>query len=249
MKKALAGWMALLLLMAGCAQVPTGSYDAERLHNAIAIDDAGFVEGLVKSGKISVNYRTATPGFPEGAPLIVVAARYGSLRTLRYLMSAGADINARAPTGETALMIASYFGEDTASQRHEQAVRILVEGGANLENASHHYTPLAYAAYKGHDRIVRYLLERGARVDADADEGVIYVNTPLMMATIQGHVDTAMWLLRAGANARVRVHLGHTAAELAVKHNHANMLGALRCAEALAPGEKFAQKCSLASLR
>jgi ankyrin repeat protein len=90
---------------------------------------------------------------------------------------------------------------------------------------------------------VRYLLERGARVDADANEGVIYVNTPLMMAAIQGHFDTAMYLLRAGADARVRVYLGHTARELAAKHNHQNMAATLRCAEALAPGEKFAQRC------
>jgi ankyrin repeat protein len=150
MNKALLGLVAVLLMLAGCAQTPTGSSEAERLHNAIALDDAGFVEGLVKSGKIGVNHRTATPGFPEGAPLIVVAARYASLRTMRYLMTAGADINARAPTGETALMIASYFGSDdtggSAGQRYEQAVRVLVEAGANLENDSHHYTPLAYAA-------------------------------------------------------------------------------------------------------
>ena len=255
MKRALAGWVVLLLVLTGCAQTPTGSSDAERLHNAIALDDDGFVRDLVKSGRVGVNHHTATPGFPEGAPLIVVAARYGSLRTLRYLMGAGANINARAPTGETALMIASYFGGDesgaaAANSRHEQAVRILVEAGASLENEPHHYTPLAYAAYKGHDRIVRYLLERGARVDADAEDGVIYVNTPLMMAAIQGHFDTAVWLLRAGANARVRVYLGHTATELAARHNQQNMVGALRCAESLAPGEKFVQKCaSAASLR
>ncbi len=249
MKTIVAGWVVLLLMLAGCAQTPTGTSDADRLHNAIALDDAGFVQDLVSSGKIGVNSRTATPGFPEGAPLVVVAARYGSLRTLRYLMGAGADINARAPTGETALMIASYFGSDESgaavtNSRHEQAVRMLVEAGASLENESHNYTPLAYAAYKGHDRIVRYLLERGARVDADAEDGVIYVNTPLMMAAIQGHFDTAVWLLRAGADARVRVYLGHTATELAARHNHQNMVGALRCAESLAPGEKFEQKCA-----
>jgi ankyrin repeat protein len=246
----LARWALLIFLLAGCAQVPTGTVDSDRLHNAIAVDDVGFVADAVQSGKLGVNHRIRTPGNREGTPLVTVAARYGSLRVLSYLISARADLNARTDIGETALMLASYFNAEdsgrgtTSSERPEQAVRMLVEAGANLENDPHHYTPLAYAAHQGHNRIVRYLIARGARVDADAREGTIYVNTPLMMAAIQGHVDTLIWLLRAGADPRVRIHRGHTAAELAIKHNHHNMIGALRCAEFLAPGETFAQKCA-----
>ncbi len=241
----------LLSLLAGCAQIPTGTSDGERLHNAIAIDDAGHIQEAVRSGRLSVNQRISMPGYREGAPLITIAARYASLRVLQFLISAGADLNARTSPGETALMLASYFNSDDAgrgaasNERQEQAVRILVEAGASLENAPHHYTPLAYAAYQGHDRIVRYLLERGAQVDGGAEDGgITYVNTPLMMAAIQGNLDTALWLLRAGANARIRIVQGNTAAELAHKNNHGNMIGALRCAESLAPGERFAQRCA-----
>jgi ankyrin repeat protein len=250
MTRMLAGWVVLMFLFAGCAQVPTGTLDSDRLHNAIAMDDAGFVEDAVRSGKIGVNHSVITPGYREGAPLIVVAGRYASLRVLRYLIAARAEINAMTVmTGETALMLASYFKpDDTAGrggsqERYEQAVRLLVEAGASLENAPGNYTPLAYAAYQGHNRILRYLIERGARVDGGADGGVAYVNTPLMMAAIQGHADTAIWLLRAGANPKIRVHMGHTAAELAQKHNHGNVITALRCAENLAPGEPFALRC------
>ena len=252
-----AGWgrVVLVCLFAGCAQAPTGSLDSDRVHNAVAVDDAGFVEDFVRSGRLGVNHRVSTPGYREGAPLIVVAARYASLRVLRYLISARADVNARTESGETALMLASYFNpEDSrgaaSHERYEQAVRLLVEAGASLENEPNNYTPLAYAAHQGHNRIVRYLIERGARVDADAWNGTIYVNTPLMMAAIQGHMDTALWLLRAGADAKIRIHMGHTAAELAVKYNHHTMASALRCAESLAPGENFAGKCARAlSLR
>jgi uncharacterized protein len=246
--KMFAAWIVVLtVLLAGCAQTPTGALDSDRIHNAIAVDDVGYVESAVKSGTLAVNSVVRTPGFREGAPLIVVAARYGSLKTLRYLISAGADMNARTASGETALMMASYFNADDSSRSsepHERAVQLLVEAGASLENDPHHYTPLAYAAYQGHDRIVRYLVERGARVDGDAQDGLTYVNTPLMMAAIQGHSDTALWLLRSGANARVRVYQGHTASELAIKHNHANLMAALRCAEMLSPGEPFAQRCA-----
>jgi ankyrin repeat protein len=241
------GWIVVLLL-AGCAQMPGGSADTERLRNAIAIDDVGYLQEAIRSGRVSANQRIPIPGYLEGAPLITIAARYGSLQSLRYLISAGANINARTPAGETALMLASYFSPDDASRSgvnsYEQVVRVLVETGASLENEPHNYTPLAYAAYQGHQRIVRYLIERGARVDGDAEGGVVYVNTPLMMAAIQGHMDTALWLLRAGADPRVRIHLGNTAAELAQKNNHRNILTVLRCAETLAPGEPIVQKCA-----
>ena len=248
MVKALAGWAVLLALFGGCAQLPTGSSDPDTIHNAIALDDAGFVEGAVKAGKLSLNDRIRTPGYPEGAPLVVIAARYASLNVLRYLIAARADINARTPIGETALMLAAFFNPEesrgaAAGERYERAVRMLVEAGASLENEPNNYTPLAYAAHQGHNRILRYLLQRGARVDADAQDGVIYVNTPLMMAAMQGHEDTALWLLRAGADARVRLNRGATAAELAIKYNNRSMLGALRCAETLSLGETFANKC------
>lgn len=249
MLRALAGGLIVLSLLAGCAQLPGGTADTDRLRNAIAIDDTGYLEEAVRSGRVGVNQRIPIPGYLEGTPLITIAARYGSVKVLRYLISAGANVNSRTPIGETALMLASYFASDDSQggaapgERYEQAVRMLVEAGSSLENEPHHYTPLAYAAYQGNDRIVRYLVERGARVNGDAEDGIVYVNTPLMMASIQGHVDTALWLLRAGADARVRIHHGNTAAELAQKNNHGNLIGALRCAEQLAPGEAFAGKC------
>jgi ankyrin repeat protein len=120
---------------------------------------------------------------------------------------------------------------------------MLVAAGAYLENGEFEYTPLAYAAYQGHDRIVHFLLERGARVDADARDGRSYVNTPLMMAAIQGHRKTTDSLLRAGANPRVRGYHGQTAAELAVKHKHMNIFQLLKCAENVMPGGAFARGC------
>jgi ankyrin repeat protein len=250
-RRALVAWLTAgalaAAILAGCAGMPGGSSDSDRVHNAIAVDDVGFVQEAVRAGRLNVNQHIRTPGFQEGAPLVLIAARYASLKTLRYLISAGANVNARAATGETALMLAAYFDDDDPYRRasnqegYMQVARILVESGASLENAPHNYTPLAYAAYAGHNRIVRYLLERGARVNGDAEDGVIYVNTPLMMAAIQGHVETAVWLLRAGADPRIRVYLGHTAAELAVKNNHGNIAGLLRCVENVGPGDGVAR--------
>jgi hypothetical protein len=230
--------VAAALVLTGCASVGTGpGADPERFVSALETDDVQFVRNAVQSGSASVNQRISAPGYPDGAPLVALAARAAALDILRYLISAGADLNARTPVNETPLMLAAFFfderqsGTGRAFERHERAARMLVEAGAQLENLPNHYTPLAYAAYQGNERVVQYLLERGARVDADAQRGGAYVNTPLMMAAIQGHERIVRMLLRSGADAGIRIHGGHTAAEFAAKYNHIGLAQLLLCAQ------------------
>lgn len=229
--------MLLLLAVTGCAhQSTTSRIDADALLNAISIDDVGYVRHLVAAGQLAVDERVPAAAYPDGAPLITLAARDAALATLRYLISAGADINARTPVGETALMLSAYFPSDDRDapqqERYEQAVRLLLDAGAEVESGPYDYTALSYAAYHDRRRIVGYLLGRGAKVDGDAAGGVAYVNTPLMMAAIQGHYETALSLLRAGADPRIRSYQGLTAAELAAKHRHPHLAQLLRCAQA-----------------
>jgi hypothetical protein len=230
-------WIACVLALAGCAGIGSGGRsDAEGLVNLITSDNAGALRGAIEAGQLGPNERVPVEAYPDGAPIIAIAARSASLDVLRYLISAGADVNARTPVEETPLMLAAFFYDQTAPraqafERHERAVRLLVAAGAELENYPHHYTPLAYAAYQGNERVVRFLVERGARVNADAHNGGTYVNTPLMMAAIQGHEPVARFLLHAGADAGVRVHGGHTAAELAAKHRHGALSQLLLCSQ------------------
>jgi ankyrin repeat protein len=249
LSKVLAGCALAASILAGCGTMQPGSgplaLDTVRMVNAIVMDDASYVRQAVESKVVGVNQLVPAPAYMEGTPLITVAARAGSLEVLRYLISAGADVNARTPAGETPMMLAAYFSDDGApsSQRHELAVRMLVAAGASVENETHNYSPLAYAAYQGRQQTVRFLLERGARVDTEVEEGVAYVNTPLMMAVMMGHMDTALLLLDAGADARIRIKDGPTARDLATKYRHERLAQLLACAEKLAPGEKFTGKC------
>lgn len=236
----------LVVVLSGCASVG-GGRDVDRLNSAIETDDVHFVRGAIESREISPNQRVVTPGYSEGAPLLAIAARAAALEVMRYLISAGADLNARTPPGETPLMLAAFFFDESgmgrSSVRHEQAVRLLVAAGADLENLPHHYSPLAYAAYQGNDRVVRFLLERGAKADSGAYGGGTYVNTPLMMAAIQGHEAVVKTLLRAGASADIRVYGGHTAAEFAAKYNHGSLAQLLFCAQRQYGQSGFGPRC------
>lgn len=242
----------LALVLSGCAGVgysPGAERDLERFNQAIATDDAQFLRGALEARAIHPDLRIPTPGYSDGAPLLAIAARAAALDVMRVLIAAGADLNARTPVGETPLMLAAFFFEDSpfgtgsSGSRHEQAVQLLVGAGADVENLPHHYTPLGYAAFQGKDRIVRFLLQRGARVDSPAQGGGTYVNTPLMMAAIQGHEAIVRILLQAGANADVRVYGGHTAAEFAAKHNHAALAQLLYCAQRQYGTGAFGPQC------
>lgn len=244
------GCFALMaLVITGCATAPSGGVDRMRLSNAIAIDDVRHVRALVEAKAVGVN--DVIPGIGYVAtPIITVAARHGSLNVMRYLIGAKADLNARTPDRDTPLMLAALFGAEEQKQntgafaRYDNVVRALVEAGASLENADlNAYSALSYAAYAGRDSTVRYLIEKGARVDANAQGRQTYVNTPLMMAAMQGHRNTTQMLLRAGANANVRVQDGMTALEFAQKHKQGQVVNVLRCAESLKPEETFRQRC------
>ncbi|HXF65117.1 MAG TPA: ankyrin repeat domain-containing protein [Burkholderiales bacterium] len=243
----------LLCLLPACAPLPAGkrAADSTGLYNAIVTDDADTVRAAIRSGAASVNQRIPAPGYLEGTPLITLAAKYASLNVLRYLIAAGADVNARTPVAETALMLACYFMEESflggaSYERHEQAARLLAAAGADLEGAPHGYTALSYAAYRGRDRTVRFLLERGARVNGQVADGVAYIPTPLMMAAMMGHRSTVLLLLAAGADPRIRVHGGHTARELAEKRRNGQIAQLLACAENLPPGRAAACECAAA---
>ncbi len=242
----------LVVAMAATLAPSLRAADPIQLHNAIVADDVGTVREVVRAGVLGVNARVPAPAYPEGAPLITVAARAASLKVLRFLIDAGADLEARTPVHETALMLACYWKEEPegesrrapSTERHDRAARMLLDAGAKLENWPGAYTALSYAAYEGRNVLVRLLIARGASVNGEAVNGTTEVNTPLMMAVIAGESDVALELLRAGADARIRkVSDGKTALEFARQYNQDALLRPLGCALELAPGETFAKKC------
>lgn len=245
----LCGWVLAAALVSGCAtNVDPRAVDSESLYSAISTDNADYIRAAVRSGVMNPNQYIVASGYSQGAPLIALAARSASLDVLQYLIQAGADVNARTSYGETALMLASFFmsdqeGRGASYEQHEAAAQMLVAAGASLEAARDGYTPLSYAAYQGRERTIRFLLARGARVDGSVEGGITYLPTPLMMAIMMGHEESALLLLEAGANPRLRVQAGNTAMELAQKYRQTHLYPMLKCAEGLPRGQKFSRWC------
>ncbi|HUH14617.1 MAG TPA: ankyrin repeat domain-containing protein [Gaiellaceae bacterium] len=136
------------------------------------------------------------------------AAAVGRTRGLEELLTDPELARAWSPDGFTPLHLASYFGQ-------EDAARLLVERGADVNlaarHATIHVTPLHSAVAGAHAGIVRLLLEHGADPDAAQDGGF----TPLHSAAQNDDRESVEALLAAGADPARANDDGQTPAALA----------------------------------
>jgi ankyrin repeat protein len=143
--------------------------------------------------------------------------------TISYLLSIGAELEARSAKGETALFLAVLKKDDHAVQYfidHGADVHTLNERGSSLlhtatwlgnnnmvrmfkdaradidEPSKSGYTPLHFAAQSGNLETVRYLLVLGAEIDPVSIKG----HTPFFCAAKNGHMEVCKMLIAAGAD-------------------------------------------------
>ncbi len=125
----------------------------------------------------------------------IMAASQGDVEKVKYLIQAGANVNASAPStsqvpaGITPLMLA-------AAKDHINVAKILLSEGANPNQTDNGGgTAIIYAVWKGHVDIVELLIEYDAEINAKTKDG----RTPLKLANNSGDQELVRILEKAGA--------------------------------------------------
>ncbi len=131
----------------------------------------------------------------------------GQGEAARFLVEAGADVNARDSEGITTLGYAALVGNAGVAE-------MLIARGARVDapDTSVGGTPLHLAAMAGQADFVRLLLDKGAAVNARAKDG----RTPLALAVERGKQNCAEILLSRGADADARDEMNCTPLHRAV---------------------------------
>jgi ankyrin repeat protein len=140
--------------------------------------------------------------------LLFAAVKAGDLATVRQLLDAGADVNAKKSgsifgSGNTVLMVAVHPATETSVD----IIQALLDAGADVNGTDGGgTTALMQAAITGDVHLVRLLLEAGAHVNAKNGSG----NTAL---TLAGSDDVALLqaLLDAGADINAQNNSGASA--------------------------------------
>ena len=148
---------------------------------------------------------------------LIDAARHADTDEVRALLQKGADVNAAAADGTTALHWASHHDDVDSAD-------LLIRAGAAVNAANDlGATPLWAASLNASAPMVRRLLQAGANPNV----ALLLGETPLMVASRSGNPDVVEQLLTRGANVNARAARGQTALMWAVAQRHADVVKVL----------------------
>jgi ankyrin repeat protein len=141
---------------------------------------------------------------------LIAAASGSHAEMVAFLLSQGAEVNARDPEGYTALFYAANNSQnEDANDTTLPVVTILLNQGAKVDACGNDgSTPLMWAAGKGETRVCETLLNSGADVNAVDNSG----KSPLLHA-VDGAADPvlARLLVSHGADVNAQDAAGETA--------------------------------------
>ena len=174
------------LLLAGASHAADQTSAQADLFRALLLDRPAPVQKALAAG-VSPNVRD-----PGGEPALIVAIRNDASAVASLLMDQpGIDLEAKAPNGNTALMMAAF-------RQNKPLVVDMIWRGARINQPG--WTALHYAAAGGSVEITGLLLDQDAAIDAESPSGM----TPLMLAAREGQEDAVKLLLARGADATLK---------------------------------------------
>ena len=137
---------------------------------------------------------------PQGTTVLMMAA--SDPDKVNLLLERGADVNAKAKSGFTPLLVASSYGHTA------EVARQLIAKGAlvNLKEKNKtpmNDSPLLHAVSSGETAKVQLLLAHGADPNQKTIIFSLFPATPVMMASAFGYEPMLRYLAKAGADLRV----------------------------------------------
>jgi len=153
----------------------------------------------------------------DGSPL-VNAALYGKIEVVKFLISKGANVNAKSNGGRTPLHAAVGAGVLSVSDVNIVAVvKLLVSNGADV-NAKDNKgeTPLGDVVVFGTSEVIKLLISNGANVNAKYNDG----SAPIHKAARSGKIENVRLLVSKGADVNAKDNKGLTPLYNAVIGNH-----------------------------
>ena len=184
-----------LVVIATSVSVWSGVY--EDYFGAIKPDDDRTVKSLLSRG-----FDPDTLD-PKGLSGLYLAIREPAPKIAKMLIEwPKTNIEIRTAQDESPLMMAALSGQI-------ELARALIKRGAHVNKTG--WTPLHYAATKGHLDLIQLLLENYAYIDAESPNGT----TPLMMAARYGSPAAVKLLLEEGADPLLRNQQGLNAIDFA----------------------------------
>ena len=190
-------YLIYLFVSIGLSVANAGSYGD--FFAALTFDRPAEVQHLLDKG--------FDPNSPseKGVPALLYALQSEAPKSALLLARHPAtQVNAANSAGETALMLAVI-------NHYTDVVQVLIERGADVNREG--WTPLHYAATRGHRDMMRLLLDHDAYIDAEAPNG----NTPLMMAARYAQPLAVKLLLEEGADPTLVNQSQESALDMALK--------------------------------
>ncbi len=190
---------------------------------------ANAISQAVPKGNLPVVKELVRSGCPVTGKAVILSADTGNLDLLKLLLKEGGDPNFvddgvphKHLKGETALSIA-------ARNKNIDLAKCLIENRADPNLPANKLYPLSGAAFQGDFRMVKLLLDAGAKTEVVNLAGY----TPLGSACEMGHTEIVKLLLSHNADSRGKGRNqlgrdGETPIELAQRKGHTMLLHLLQ---------------------